>query len=533
MNKRSYKHNKGHAIADSAIQLDGIFGEIGQLLNANDALAIGCTLGTMLKTKDQCLVIVGIDNRASSEVLETEMCRGLAASGCYVMRAGVAPAPAVQFNAHCLNAASVVITGSGEHHDVNGFRLCADGAPIYGNRLQRLTALAANGSWHKAPGGVLDGNILEMYLKKLKQNVRSKTPFKIAWDLCGGTACTILPDLSDDISGEHLMMNDQPDPQFGFELPESFTESRIANLTGVVLDEKCDLGIIINADCTQIAVVDHYGKLWQSHRLFALFCQKLLKTHPDSIIVAGMDCPTAIKQCLEASGKLELVPVGLGSVLEKLSNTKASLAYGGNGHYAFGEHYNFMAFNDGLFSAVTLLNLLSSADDSLGNLYNRFPDHVTLPRRYFEHDAPDSVIQAVRKRLLLNGVAFNDLDGLRVDLDHGFWWLHSLEDDGKTHLVLDIAATSTDALEETSAAFQQYFSLIGNEITKPKEIQQAQVEKKSTLPNSARAKALKTVSDEDRVQLDFTSRHWNSIRKGDTAAASKEDAPKPKRPWTR
>ncbi len=532
MNKRSYKHNKGHAINDAAIQRDGIFGEIGQTLNANDALAIGCTLGTMLKTKDQCLAIVGIDNRASSAILETEMCRGLAASGCYVMRAGVAPAPAVQFSAHCLNAASIMITGGSDHHDINGFRLSADGVPLYGNRLQRLTALAANGSWHKERGGVLDGNVLELYIKKLKQNVHSKRPFKVAWDLCGGAACMVLSELSDGISGEHLMMNDQLDAQFGLELPDSFTATRIATVTEVVIEEKCDLGIIINADCTQIAVVDHQGRLWESHRLCALFCQQLLKTQPDSTIVAGMDCPTAIKQCLEKNGKMEFAPVGLGSVIEKLGSANANLAYGGNGHYVFGKHYNFMAFDDGLFSAVTLLNLLGTSNENLSSFYHRFQDHVTLPRRYFEHDAPDTVIQAIRKRLMLNKVSFNDLDGLRVDNDQGFWWLHCLEHNNKTQLVLDIAATSEGGLTETSAVFQQYFSLIGNETTKPQEIKPTLETKETALTGSAKAKALKAISDADREEIDFTSRHWRSIRKAN-ATTIIEDKPKPKRPWKR
>ena len=535
MNKRSYRQNKGHAIREAALLPNGIFGEIGQTLNANDALAIGCTLGTMLHSKDQCLAVVGVDNRSSAGVLETEMCRGLAASGCYVMRTGVAPAPAVQFSAQCLNAASIVISGGSDHHDVNGFRLSADGVPIYGKRLRRLAALAANGGWHKARGGVLEGNILEMYIKKLKQTVRSKRPFKVAWDLCGGTACVALPELSDQISGEHLMLNDQLDSQFGFELPDAFTSTRIATLAEVVVEEKCDLGIIINADCTQIAVIDERGSLWESHRLFALFCWHVFQTEPEATIVAGLDCPTAVRQCVTPKGKLAFAPAGLGAVIEKFGSIQASAGYGDHGHYILGTQEGFTAFDDGLLSAVYLLNILSSSGEKLSSLYRRFGGHTAAPSRYFEHAEPDAVIQAVRKRLMQHNLDFNDLDGLRVDTEEGFWWLHSPEHDGKKQLVLQHAATSEAGLGDVAAGFQQYFDLVGTEIVAPKEVRldDALVAGAAQATESARDKALKAISDSDRDEIDFASRHWRSIRKANATPMPEEETPKPKRPWQR
>lgn len=535
MNKRSYKQSKGHAINEAAVHVDGIFGEIGQTLNANDALAIGCTLGTMLHSKDQCLAIVGIDNRSSSEVLETEMCRGLAASGCYVMRAGVAPAPAVQFSAHCLNAASIMISGGGGHPDINGFRICADGVPIYGKRLQRLIALAANGGWHKARGGVLQGNILEMYIKKLTQNVRSKRPLKVAWDLCGGAACIALPELSDQISGEHLMMNDTLDSQFGFELPDSFTATRIASLAEVVSAEKCDLGILINADCTQIAVVDNHGKLWESHRLFALFSREQCKIHPESTIVAGLDCPVAIRQSLAPESKLELVSANLGSVIEKLQTASAHLAYGNNGHYVFGQGHDFMGFDDALLSAVHLLNLLSAMNENLNSLYHDFSNHITAPRRHFQHSDPSAVLQAMRKHLILKQETINDLDGIRLEKEQGFWWLHCLEHEGKELLVLDVAATSKANLGEITTEFEQYFRQISSEVTEPEEIvpDNPTEDTAATIGDSVQAKALKAISDSDRAEIDFASRHWRSIRRANATPVTEEEAEKPKRPWGR
>ncbi|NQY81835.1 MAG: hypothetical protein HRT36_02040 [Alphaproteobacteria bacterium] len=531
MNLRVYKTNNGHAIAEAALHRDGIYGKVGLVLNANDALAIGCTFGTMLKTKDQCLVIVGQDNRTTSEILETEMCRGLAASGCYVMRAGVSPNPAVQFSAYCLGAASVMITGSGDHYDVNGFRLCVDQVPIHDTRLRRLAALSANGNWRKDRGGALEGNILEVYIKKLKQLINSKRHFKIAWDLCGGTACTVLPEISNKILGEHLMMNDTLDGQFGDSPPNSFDPTRIANLTEVVIEEKCDFGCILNADSTQIAVVDDQGQLWSSPRLFALLSENLMKRAPKTPIVVGMNCPLTIRHTVEKhDGKLHYATIGLGGMLEQMVSIDSGLGYDDHGRYAYGKIYNYAPFDDGLFTAITLLNLLSDTTESLSSAYHRFIDDHRYPTRHFRHQKPEKVIQAVRKRLLINNVLLNDLDGVRCDRDQGWWWMHLHKEESTCLLALDVAASSEGTLNEMVKEAEQYIALVARELAPPEEVKTdisvptADID----VPKSVKEGALKDISETDREVIDFASRHWCSIRKTKTTPSSAEDTPKPK-----
>lgn len=529
MNHRVYNQAIGHAVAEEAIHEDGVYGEVGRVVHSADALAIGCTLGTVLKSKKLRLVIVGRDNRNSSAVLEDEICRGLAASGSYVMRAGVAPSPALQFSAHCLGAASIMVTGSNGSSDINGFYICLQQCPVYGSQLARIIALSANGGWDKGRGGVVDSNILEAYIKKLQQYTKRKRKLKIVWDLCGGTACTVIPKLSNEISGEHLLMNDELDPFFGEQLPSSFDAERQEILCEVINEEKCDLGIILNADSRQVVMADDSGHVWSTEELFCLLLQNMPKnTDAKKVAVLPVDCPMFVRQVAKELGiEIFFAHTEFGSIIEKIHESSATLGFSQDGRIAFGAAYNFAPFDDGIFTALTLINILNSGTTALSGLKKKFRHEEAQPKM-FRHAEPDEVIQAVRRRLLQQNRTMYDLYGIRCDLDEGWWRLRR---EGE-YLVLDASATNAQDLDYVSKDAEHIISLISSEIAQPEEVAESVIPVQKETGTEDKKHTLKDISDDDRENIDFASKHWKSIRRSKKAEENKEN-PEQKRPWSR
>ena len=183
----------GHRFDPSILREYDIRGIVGRTLTASDALALGRTLGTVVAAGNGRIAVVGYDGRLSSPNLEEELCRGLASCGLYVLRIGLCPSPALYFATKVLNGSvGVMVTGSHNAQQYNGFKMVVNGQPFFGAEIQRLQDLSVRGIWANGAGGVVQVDAMSAYLARIQRDYTEISGLKVAWDPGNGAAANYL-----------------------------------------------------------------------------------------------------------------------------------------------------------------------------------------------------------------------------------------------------------------------------------------------------------------------------------------------------
>src|SRR5687767_2335536 len=195
-----------HVFHPTTLREYDIRGVIGQTLGEDDARAIGRSFGTRVRRAGGKRVAVGYDGRLSSPVLEAALVDGLRASGCDAVRIGLGPTPMLYYAVYALECAGgIMITGSHNPPDYNGFKMMLGSAPFFGADIRNIGELAAAGDWEEGSGGVETVDIKDRYVDRLLQNFDGQ-PFNLAWDAGNGAAGEILVRLAAKLPGQHRLL---------------------------------------------------------------------------------------------------------------------------------------------------------------------------------------------------------------------------------------------------------------------------------------------------------------------------------------
>jgi phosphomannomutase len=209
----------------------------------------------MLAARGLRRVAVGYDGRLSSPALEAALVGGLSESGCDVVRIGLGPTPMLYFAAFTLGVdAGIMITGSHNPANYNGFKMMAQKKPFFGPDIQRL-------------GAVSERRVFDAYVARLLQDYDGERRLKVAWDAGNGATGEVLVDLTERLPGEHILLNQTIDGTFPAHHPDPTEPKNLVQLQSAVAEHGCDLGIAFDGDGDRIGVVDGKGRiLWGDQR---------------------------------------------------------------------------------------------------------------------------------------------------------------------------------------------------------------------------------------------------------------------------
>jgi phosphomannomutase len=414
----------GHRFDPSILREYDIRGVVGQTLTASDALALGRTMGTIAAAGSGRVAVVGRDGRMSSQMLEEELCRGLASCGLYVLRIGLVPTPCLYFAAKTLNASlGIMVTGSHNPPEYNGFKIVLNGMPFYGDEIRRLRDLASRGVWARAVGGAVETDALGAYAARLSVDYKSKKGLKVGWDPGNGAAGPIALRMAHRLPGEHSLINETVDGTFPAHHPDPTVEANLAQLKDLVLSEELDVGIAFDGDGDRIGVVDDKGRVIWGDQLLALLARDVLKRNPGAAVLADVKASQVLFDEIERlGGKPIMCPTGHSIIKTKMIEYRAPLAGEMSGHIFFADRY--YGFDDAVYAAVRFLDLVASSGRKASELLDELPKMVNTPEIRIE--VPDAekfdLVDAVKKRLMDAGVTVDDTDGARVR-ENGGWWL--------------------------------------------------------------------------------------------------------------
>jgi len=415
-----------HDFNPTSLREYDIRGVVGKTLGPADAYAVGRSFGTLIRRAGGAKVAVGRDGRASSPELQAQLLRGLTESGVDAVRVGLGPTPMLYFAEAELDVdGGIMITGSHNPADYNGFKMVFFGRAFFGADIKGLGAMAAAGDWESGHGTVTDETVIDRYVKRLMQNFDGGA-FRIGWDAGNGAAGPALEKLLATLPGEHHAIYTNVDSRFPNHHPDPTEEANLADLKALVADKKLDFGIAFDGDGDRIGAVDGEGRVVWGDQLLAILAEPVLKDVPGATIIADVKASQTLYDRIATLGGQPLMwKTGHSLIKSKMKETGAPLAGEMSGHIFFAHDY--YGFDDALYAAVRLIRAVSQLGVSLTALRSAMPDVVNTPEMRFQVDESRkfAVVDEVLDRLAADGAEVNRTDGARVNTPDGWWLLRA------------------------------------------------------------------------------------------------------------
>jgi len=432
----------GHRFDSTILREYDIRGIVGKTLSVADARAIGRAYALTLVEAGGRRVAVGYDGRLSSPELEAALVDGLVIEGAEVVRVGRGPTPMLYYAAATLAVdGGVMVTGSHNPPDHNGFKFVFQGKPFYGAAIQRLGEIALElGVSGRARGLIAERSIRNDYVERLARDYDGARPLTVAWDAGNGATGEVVQELTARLPGRHILLNETIDGTFPAHHPDPTIPENLVQLQQVVARERCDLGIAFDGDGDRIGVVDERGRILWGDQLMVVLAQDVLARHPGAPIIADVKASQVLfDEISRMGGRPVMAATGHSLIKAKLAETGAPLAGEMSGHIFFADGY--YGFDDAVYVAVRLLSVLSRSQESLAELGDRLPAVVNTPELRFPCDESRKfeVVGEVRERLRKAGAEMTDIDGVRVRTADGWWLLRA----SNTQAVLVARAEST------------------------------------------------------------------------------------------
>ena len=445
-----------------------IRGQIGKNLSVEDAYALGRAFGSFVIRRTgnpQASIAVGYDGRETSPTLSKALIDGLISTGASVTAVGLGPTPMLYYTVKAQKLdAGVMITGSHNPPDYNGFKMMLQAEPVFGALIQEIGQIAADGAFEHGKGSVSEQDVRADYVARLAQDLNAGgRPLKIAWDNGNGAAGEVLRMLTEQLPGEHILLYDDIDGQFPNHHPDPTVDANLVDLQAAVAEHGCDLGIAFDGDGDRIGVVDENGTVLRCDILMVLYAREVLANHPGAAIIGDVKCSQVMFDAInEMGGQGVMWKTGHSLIKDKMRELQAPLAGELSGHIFFADTY--YGYDDALYCAVRLMNAASATDEAFSSLTADLPTLYSTAEVRFEVDEAEKfdLVPRMADSLTAQGANVDDIDGVRVSTEDG-WWL-CRPSNTQNVLVARAEASSLEGLERLKEMARAEVKAVGYEL---------------------------------------------------------------------
>lgn len=451
-----------HRLPPTSLREYDIRGIYGETLGEEDAKAVGRTFGTLVRRAGGSVVAVGRDGRESSPSLEAALVEGLTASGTDVVRIGLGPTPMLYYaEAELPVDGGIMITGSHNPGNYNGFKMVLKHGAFFGTDIQRLGRMAETGDWEQGSGSVADEDVMDRYVDRLLQGFDGRA-FRIAWDCGNGAGGPVVERLVKKLPGEHHLLYPEVDGRFPNHHPDPTVESNLADLKRMVAEKGLDFGVALDGDADRLGAVDGEGRVVWGDQLLGILAEPVLRALPGATIISEVKASQALfDRISELGGKPLMWKTGHSIIKTKMKETDSPLAGEMSGHIFF--RHEWYGFDDAIYAAIRLIRAVTQLGGSLTALRSAMPPMINTPEMRFQVDESRKfpVVEEVLERLTESGAEVDRTDGARVSTADGWWLLRA----SNTQDVLVARAEAKDeaGLERLVAQIDAQLSLSGLE----------------------------------------------------------------------
>ena len=407
---------------DTIFRAYDIRGVVPQTLTAETAYWIGRAIGSQSLAEGEPHVSIGRDGRLSGPALVERLIQGVADSGCHVSDVGLVPTPALYYAANVLAGKSgVMLTGSHNPSNYNGFKIVIAGDTLANEQIQALhTRLKTNDlTWGE--GSIERVDILSRYADEIVKDVKLAKKLKVVVDCGNGAAGVIAPQLLEALGCEVIPLFCEVDGNFPNHHPDPGKPENLVDLIAKVKETNADLGLAFDGDGDRVGVVTNTGTMVFPDRLLMLFAQDVLERNPDAEIIFDVKCTRRLTPLIKEYGGRPLMwKTGHSLIKKKMKATGALLAGEMSGHIFFKERW--FGFDDGIYSAARLLEILSKQQQTAEELFETFPNDISTPEINIDvtDESKFSIIEALHDAQWGETAELTSIDGVRVDYPQGW-----------------------------------------------------------------------------------------------------------------
>ena len=461
--KRRNNCGNPHKFDATILREYDIRGVVGDTLSVSDAYAVGRAFGSGVCRGGSGAVCVGYDGRLSSPEMEQAVVEGLMDCGVEVVRVGLGPTPMLYFAVNVLSTAGgIMISGSHNPPEYNGFKIMRGAKPFYGEDILKLGGIASAGDYEYGAGTARVEPMLDRYVDRIIKDFPGGRDLKVAWDAGNGAAGEAMARVAAQLPGVHILLNEKIDGEFPAHHPDPTVVENLEQLRGVVLEQHCDLGIAFDGDGDRIGVIDSEGEVLWGDQLMVIWAADVLAANPGATIIADVKASQVLfDQIAEMGGTPLMWRTGHSLIKAKMAETGALLSGEMSGHIFFADRY--FGFDDALYAAVRLLACLANRDDTLAEIRKSLPQLLHTPELRFPclEERKFIVVDEVRSRLEEAGANVTSIDGVRVLTDDGWWLLRS--SNTQDALVARCEADTPEGLTRLKAALVEQLVVSGIE----------------------------------------------------------------------
>ncbi len=407
---------------DSIFRAYDIRGVVPKTLTAETAYWIGRAIGAQSLAQGEPNVCVGRDGRLSGPELVEQLIQGLADSGCHVSDVGLVPTPALYYAANVLAGKSgVMLTGSHNPSDYNGFKIVIAGDTLANEQIQALHTRLKTNDLTSGQGSITKVDILQRYSDEITRDVKLARRLKVVVDCGNGAAGVIAPQLLEALNCEVVPLFCDVDGNFPNHHPDPGKPENLVDLIAKVKETGADVGLAFDGDGDRVGVVTNTGVNVFADRLLMLFARDVVKRNPNAEIIFDVKCTRRLTPLIKEYGGRPLMwKTGHSLIKKKMKETGALLAGEMSGHVFFKERW--FGFDDGIYSATRLLEILSKEKSTAEELFQTFPNDISTPEIniHVTEESKFSIIDALHDAQWGEGANLTSIDGVRVDYAKGW-----------------------------------------------------------------------------------------------------------------
>jgi phosphomannomutase/phosphoglucomutase len=389
--------------------------------------ALGLALATMLPAGPKKRLALARDCRVSGERLHEALLRGLVEGGVHVIDAGVGPTPMLYFAVHHLEVdGGIMITGSHNPAEDNGFKMMRGRASFFGADIQALRARIEGGDLPRTPGGKVESiDVTDDYVDAATKDIeRSAAPISVVLDAGNGAGGPLGLKALRKIGLEPDALFCEMDGLFPNHHPDPTVPKNLDALIARVRETGARVGLAYDGDADRLGAVDANGDIVWGDKLMILFSRAVLEKNAGAAILGEVKCSqTLYDDIAKHGGRPIMWKTGHSLIKTKMKEEHALLAGEMSGHLFFADRY--FGYDDAIYASLRLVELLAKTGKTMGELLADVPKTVTTPE--LRVDCPDEIkfeiVRAVTETFRKRGNDVNDTDGARIGFGNGAWGL--------------------------------------------------------------------------------------------------------------
>lgn len=445
-----------------------IRGIVDDTLTETGVEQIGRAIGSEAAARGETTVVVARDGRLSGERLQAALTRGLTAAGQNVINVGMVPTPVLYFATHVLDgtASGVMVTGSHNPPDYNGFKIVLSGETLSGEAITALYQRIKDNDLTSGEGTVREEDVRDAYLDRIIGDIDVSRPLKAVVDCGNGVAGELGPKLIERLGVETIPLFAEIDGTFPNHHPDPGKPENLKDLIATVQESGADIGLAFDGDGDRLGVITPSGKLIYPDHLLMAFATDMLSRNPGAKVIFDVKCTGNLTPVIEqAGGEPEMWRTGHSLIKARMIETGAQLAGEMSGHIFFKERW--YGFDDGIYAAARLVEILAKQEGDADTYFQSFPLDVGTPEiniNVTDENKFTLVEKLAREGDFGEGIK-TTLDGIRVDYPDG--WGLCRASNTTPMLVLRFEGKDAEALARIQACFADALTQVDPALTLP------------------------------------------------------------------